>query len=124
MQNHQNASNPQSTSRSFLSNQFDFLFDDADFKAQKSTLHKIIQDKGCDPTGALDLFFDLAYIATSPETTKELREFAETEFIPFIKTAEVDTKTAINLINKAVKHAESYQQTLARERQNIARLIQ
>ena len=101
----------------------DFNTDDADFKAQKSALYKIIQDKACNPTGALDLFFDLAYIATSPETTKELREFAETEFIPFIKTTEVGTKTVISLINKAVKHAETYQQTLARERQNLAKLI-
>lgn len=101
----------------------DFNTDDADFKAQKSALHKIIQDKGCDPTGALDLFFDLADIATSPETTKALREFTETEFVPYIKTTEIGTKATTDLINKAVKHAESYQQTLTRERQNLAKLI-
>ncbi len=101
----------------------DFNTDDADFKAQKSALHKIIQDKGCNPTGALDLFFDLAYIATSPETTKALREFAETEFAPYIKTTEIGAKATTDLINKAVKHAESYQQTRARERQNLAKLI-
>ena len=101
----------------------DFNTDDADFKAQKSALHKIIQDKGCDPTGALNLFFDLAYVATSPETTEALREFTETEFMPFIKTTEISTKATTDLINKAVKHAESYQQTLARERQNLAKLI-
>lgn len=36
---------------------------------------------------------------------------------------EICTKTTTDLINRAVKHAESYQQTLVRERQNLAKLI-
>lgn len=101
----------------------DFNTDDTDFKNQKTTLLKIIKDKDTDPEAALNLFCTLANIATSPKTTKALRDFTETKFIPYIQTTNFDTKEVTKFINKAIKHAENYQKTLARERQNLAKLI-
>lgn len=102
---------------------YDFNTDDADFESLKSTLLDFIKNKDCDPERAINLFSNLTDTATSPKTTKKLREFAETKFIPFIKTTDIDAKAAIDFIGKAIKHAEKYQKTLARERQNLAKLI-
>lgn len=97
--------------------------DDADFKALKSTLQNLLEDENSDPDRVVNLFFTLADTATSPETTKELQEFAKTKLIPFVKTTDIDTKKALNLIDKATKHAEDYQKDLVRECQNLIRLI-
>lgn len=101
----------------------DFNTDDDDFVRHKSILLEIIKDKNCNPERALNLFCTLADTATSPETTKMLREVAESNLIPFIKTTDIDTKKATSLINNAIKHAETYQKDLARERKNLAKLI-
>ena len=79
MHNHQNTSNSQSTSRSFLSNQFDYLFDDGEDKALVDYLARYIIT-GVHPITTPALWQDVAIFIRSMvgvDRKHAVRRFAE-----------------------------------------------
>ena len=78
------------------------------------------------PQRAVNHFCALADFAASQDTLKELHEFADDVLLPYLKEQKegsFDMVQAAEIIRGALNHAEKYQQDLAREQENLKKLI-
>ena len=72
---------------------------------------------------AMKAFLVLTGFAYDNKTISQLQKLADDWLIPLAQQSEDDSKDAIRMIGRAIKHAKTYVTNLARERENLANLI-
>ena len=105
---------------------YEYDRDDYDFHYHKDALLSDITNdqKGLielTPQEAVNRFGALSDFATTDKTLKELREVAKNSLLPYLKSTkkDFDHDLALEIVGAALTHAENYQKTLARERENL-----
>ena len=71
----------------------------------------------------MELFFNLADCAYNNTTVEELKDIAKDQLTPLVNESLINPTDTIRLINRAIKHAETFVKTLAHEYQNLSTLM-
>ena len=71
----------------------------------------------------MELFFNLADCAYDNTTVEELKEIVKDQLTPLVNESLINPTDTIKLINRAIKHAETFVKTLAHEHENLTTLI-
>lgn len=96
---------------------FEHNTDEKDFAFTKGLLLGKIDSGNASFDEVMNLFFELTELATSKNTVSELKEIADKHLIPKV------SKQDLAMINRAIKHGEKYLKDIARESDNMSKLI-
>ena len=101
---------------------YDHEADKANFAYYKRSFQDSIKSSNKTIDEMMELFFNLADCAYNNTTVEELKDIAKDQLTPLVNESLINPTDTIRLINRAIKHAETFIKTIAHEHENLTTL--